>query len=166
MKTLKHLVTCVLLLFVAASVGTLIAKEVGRETSDIRSEERLIPLVIDASAQGEPCRLIACYFHNTDRCSTCLEIERMARDVVESEFSAELSDGRLIWVALNMEEPANRPYVDLFDLAMPTLVLLRLRGETIESWTPLNDTWGLVRSAVRFSMYVEDHVRRLLRGCP
>jgi hypothetical protein len=161
---LKRIVTFLLLSFVAASVATLVAKEVSDRGTALPSE-RIIPLTTDVAGGDGACRVVACYFHNTDRCSTCLEIERAAREIVESTFSAELASGRLTWVALNMEEEENRPYIAQFDLAMPTLVIVRVNDGVVEDWTPLNDTWGLVRNAVRLSMYVADNVRRSLEGC-
>jgi hypothetical protein len=164
LNALKRATTVLLLLFVAASVGTLIAKETSRREPD-RVSASAIPVVVDPDRAEGPCRVIACYFHNTDRCSTCLQIEQAARETVEEAFAVELASGRLTWMTLNMEESQNRAYIAQFDLARPTLVVMRLRGETIERWSPLDDTWGLIRNSVKFSLYVKDNVSRLLEGC-
>jgi hypothetical protein len=161
---LRRATAFLLLAFVVASVVTLVAKEVThREPAE--PSVRIVPLATDPGSADGTCRIVACYFHNTDRCSTCLEIERTAREVVEKTFSAELASGQLTWVALNMEEEENRAYIAQFDLAMPTLVVLRVKGGVVEDWAPLANTWGLIRNAARFSMYVTDNVRRYLEGC-
>ncbi|MDD4904164.1 MAG: nitrophenyl compound nitroreductase subunit ArsF family protein [Candidatus Bipolaricaulis sp.] len=165
MVWLKRGVTFVLLAFVAASVVTLVAREFTDRESALPGEARVLPLETDVASGDGACRVVACYFHNKDRCATCLEIEQTAREAVEENFPSELADGRLTWIALNMEEAANRPYIDQFDLAMPTLVVVRVKGGAVEEWEPLSDTWGLVRNAVRLSMYVTDHVRRSLEAC-
>jgi hypothetical protein len=159
-----------LLLFVVASVVTLIAKEVShRETGESSTREpstKAIPLTIVTGRADGPCRVVACYFHNTVRCATCLQIEQAARETVEASFSGELTSGRLTWMALNMEEEGNRAYATLFDMAMPTLILVRVDGDAIAEWAPLENTWGLIRNPDRFSMYIADNVRVFLEACP
>jgi hypothetical protein len=159
-----------LLLFVVASVVTLIAKEVShRETGESSTREpstKAIPLTIVTGRADGVCRVVACYFHNTVRCATCLQIEQAARETVEASFSGELASGRLTWMALNMEEEGNRAYATLFDMAMPTLVLIRVDGDAIAEWAPLENTWGLIRNPARFSMYIADNVRVFLEACP
>jgi len=161
---LKRVTTLLLLLFVAASVGTLIAKELSHRNPQ-EALARSIPLVTNPDHAEGPCRVIVCYFHNTDRCSTCLQIEKSACETVEETFAVELASTRLTWMALNMEEPENRPYILEFGLAMPTLIVMRLRGDAVESWIALDDTWGLIRNSFRFSLYVKDNVRLFLEGC-
>jgi len=172
---LRRATTILLLLFVVASVVTLIAKEVShretgepslREPSTGESSTRAIPLTIVTGSADGPCRVVACYFHNTVRCATCLQIEQAARETVEASFSAELASGRLTWMAMNMEEEAYRAYAALFDMAMPTLILIRVDGDAIAEWAPLENTWGLIRNPDRFSMYIADNVRVFLEACP
>jgi len=153
-----------LLLFVAASVATLIAKELSPHNPE-EALTRIIPLVIDPDDAEGSCRVIVCYFHNTDRCSTCLQIEKSSREIIDETFAAELASKRLTWMTLNMEKTENRPYIAEFGLAMPTLIVMRLRGDAVESWIALDDTWGLIRNPFRFSLYVKDNVRLFLEGC-
>ncbi|MEI6170977.1 MAG: nitrophenyl compound nitroreductase subunit ArsF family protein [bacterium] len=170
MAGLRRATTILLLLFVVASVVTLIAKEVShRETGESSTREpstRAIPLTIVTGRADGVCRVVACYFHNTVRCATCLQIEQAARETVEKTFSAELASGRLTWMAMNMEEEAYRAYATLFDMAMPTLILVRVDGDAIAEWAPLENTWGLIRNPDRFSMYIADNVRVFLEACP
>ncbi|MEW5826232.1 MAG: nitrophenyl compound nitroreductase subunit ArsF family protein [Candidatus Bipolaricaulota bacterium] len=164
MVWLKRIVTIALLGFVGVSVGTLVAQEVGRRAAPVQAVQ-LIPLASDLASSDGPCRIIVCYFHNTERCATCLAIEDAARETVETAFADDLAAGRVTWLSLDMEQPENRPYIDQFDLAMPTLVVIRLAGLSIERWTALGETWGYIRSPVRFSMYVGDALRAVMEGC-
>lgn len=196
MKTARFLVTMALLLFVGATVGTLIAQEVTRPEARIGEEgesaaetSETAPLdepgmsTVDASdvegsaeAAGDVAALTAqaavksacvvdvIYFHNTQRCWTCQEIEREARTIVEEEFAAEVAAETLRWSAINMEE--ERAYISQYDLAMPSLVLVRRVGDEVVDWIALNDTWSLIRSKTRFSMYIVDSLRAFLEACP
>jgi hypothetical protein len=177
--------TILLLLFVVASVVTLVAKEVihretgepsqgessttepsMREPSTTGTSTSAIPLTIVTGRAEGVCRVVACYFHNTVRCATCLQIEQAARETVEKTFPAELASGRLTWMAMNMEAEGHRAYATLFDMAMPTLVLIRVDGDVIAEWAPLENTWGLIHNLDRFSMYITDNVRGFLEACP
>lgn len=117
----------------------------------------------EAVEDGAPCTVRAIYFHNTHRCYTCLKIEEAAKGVMEAQFAAAFSDGRLEWSAVNMEQ--ERLYIAAYDLSMPTLVLVRFVGGEEQEWIALEDTWKLIRSEARFAMYIKDQVRAFLGAC-
>lgn len=211
MKLTKLIVAILLLLFVAATVGTLIAQEVARpkmqvaetdksvlpvetsvpatteistseqnpvvsepaatdepEPSDAIDETNVteeigeIPVVASPSS-GTPCVIEAIYFHSTYRCVTCLDIENEARAIVETEFAEEMAAGKLRWSAINMEE--ERAYVNQYDLAMPSLVLIRKVGDEVVEWITLHDTWSNIRSSTRFTVYIIDSFQEFMEGC-
>ena len=189
MKTVKLGATIVLLLFVGATIGMLIAQEVSRpEAAPIadealagpasasgtdlgaktREEEPTVPPATTDSIAGPSedtaCVIDAIYFHNSFRCPTCLKIESDAKAVIEAEFLDQLADGRMRWSAVNMEE--QRRFVEQYDLVKPTLILTRSVGGEPYEWVALDETWTLVRSETRFSMYIANGVRAFLEGCP
>lgn len=190
MKTAKLGATIALLLFVAATVGTLIAKEVARpETTRIADGSDSSTMTDETTAVVDPetavteepepsevetpdeeeapgdtaCVIEAIYFHNTYRCVTCLKIEGDAKAIVEKEFAEELAAGKLRWSTINMEE--NRSYISQYDLASPSLVLIRKAGDEVVDWITLDDTWALIRYETRFAMYIVDSFRAFLEGC-
>jgi hypothetical protein len=212
MKLTRTVITILLLLFVGATVGTLIAQEVARpESSATESSTFELPVetnVSDASetANSEPdpvledvvgdpalseldasassglvegsveslvlpppstdvlCVIEATYFHNTNRCVTCLKIEGDAKAIVEQEFAEELAAGRLRWSTINMEE--ERAAISQYDLVAPSLVLIRKVGDEVVEWITLEETWALVRSTTRYTAYIIDSFETFLKGCP
>ena len=212
MKLTRSVLTILLLLFVGATVGTLIAQEVGRPEPQATgiSESELLDArsVTDASetANSEPdpvleevvgdpalseldasassgavegsveslvlpppstdalCVIEATYFHNTNRCVTCLKIEGDAKAIIEESFAAELAAGRLRWSTINMEE--NRAYISQYNFASPSLVLIRKVGDEVVDWVTLEETWALVRSTTRYSAYIVDSFQTFLEACP
>ncbi len=207
MKLAKSVITILLLLFVAATVGTLIAqemdypKEQGAETDEsilpiepsvpvtsepvinefavadeterpeagaldetsVAEETGESPAVVSPLAE-EPCVIEAIYFHNTHRCVTCLDIESEAKAIVEEVYAVELAAGKLRWSAINMED--ERSYISQYDLASPSLVLIRKIGSEVVDWITLHETWSTIRSSTRFSAYIVDTFSAFLRGCP
>ena len=204
MKLTKLVTTILLLMFVAATVGTLIAQEVARPKMQVaETDESVLPVetsvpatsetstteqdpvvsetelseadTIDetdvaeetdeppAVASEEPCVIEAIYFHSTYRCVTCLDIENGAKAIVEAEFAEELAAGKLRWLAINMED--ERTYISQYDLAMPSLVLIRKVGDEVVDWITLDDTWTQIRSSTRFSAYIRDSLQAFMEGC-
>ena len=198
MKLAKLVLTIFLLLFVAATVVTLIAQEVARPKAQVaEANESILPVELSVPASSEsapseqepvlnesavvsetqlpeadvldevsvaeetdetlavaPFVIEAIYFHNTYRCVTCTKIESAAKAIVEAEFADELAAGTLRWSAINMEE--ERAYISLYDLAMPSLVLIRKVGDEVVDWITLHETWSQIRSSTRFSAYIVD----------
>ncbi|MFC2105706.1 nitrophenyl compound nitroreductase subunit ArsF family protein [Candidatus Bipolaricaulota bacterium] len=207
MKLAKSVLTILLLLFVGATVGTLIAQEVSRPATQVAEEVESTPSVepiavsvgetptseppvsevsgstevatpegigavggaserspVEASTTIAPCVIEAIYFHNTNRCVTCLKIEGDAKAIVEREFAEELAAGKLRWSTINMEE--ERAYISRYDLVSPSLVLTRKVGDEVVGWTTLTETWALVRSATRFASYIVECFQAFLGECP
>jgi hypothetical protein len=213
MKLMRSVATILLLLFVVATVGTLIAQEVVRsehtavpgnepdlslendntgvagqspdETAASPIERSELPELPEGSsaehgilddtavpevptqdvvAEAEAaCVIEAVYFHNTHRCVTCLKIEGDAKAIVEEVFAEELAAGTLRWSTINMED--NPALSVQYNLASPSLVLLRKSGDQVVDWVLLEETWALVRSTTRYSAYIIESFSTFLEGC-
>ena len=210
MKLMRSAATILLLLFVVATVGTLIAQEVVRpEHSAVPGNEPDLSLendniavagqspdetavspidlpemdegssaehgILDDTAVPEvptqdavvvaeaACVIEAVYFHNTHRYVTCLKIEGDAKAIVEEVFAEEMAAGTLRWSTINMED--NPALSVQYNLASPSLVLLRKSGDQVVDWVLLDQTWSLVRSTTRFSAYITDSFETFLEGC-
>ena len=214
MKLMRTVITILLLLFVGATVGTLIAQEVARPepqpiaesdgelpgetpatlpSDQSTNDDVAVPMDLlevdegeraesgstDVSVEGQPvdestesasstvadalCVIEAVYFHNTHRCVTCLKIEGDAKAIVEETFADELAAGTLRWSTMNMED--NPSLIVQYNLASPSLVLLRKNGDQVVEWVLLEETWALVRSTTRYSAYIIDSFGAFLEGC-
>jgi hypothetical protein len=115
-------------------------------------------ITTNAAAQ----QVIAYYFHGTVRCETCLMIEKLARMVVEQQFSPELAAHRLSFVPVNYDLPENVHFLTDYKLPCPSLVLVRQKEGKAEKWKLLGDTWQLVHEPVKLDNYVETEVRNFL----
>jgi thioredoxin 1 len=155
MKT-KSALTFVLLGFVAVSAAAMVWKEV-RTAPEAPMDTRG---VADRSASGS--KLIAYYFHGKVRCVTCNDIERTAREAIESGFGPELASGRIAWRVVNYEEPGNEHYATDYRLAAPCVVLVSMRDGRQESWTSLPEVWELVGDEAAFTRFVQARVAEQL----
>ncbi len=99
-------------------------------------------------------KLIAYYFHRTQRCRTCLTIEAYAKEVLTDGFPEALETGELEWRLVNLEEPANEHFVEDYELAASALVLVDTQNGAQTGWRNLECVWELVSDELKFKAYV------------
>jgi hypothetical protein len=97
------------------------------------------------------------YFHGNARCTTCRTIEAYAQEVMTSAFAEDLGAKRLEWLVVNVDEPANRHFIDDFQLYARSLVVVDARDP--KRYKVLEKVWELVRDKPAFHKYVEQEVR-------
>ena len=152
---MKRLIAPSTLLVVSGVLAALIAFSSGGRAED--------PAGADAAAAQTPSTgVVAYYFHGDFRCRTCLAIERQAHETITADFADELASGRLIWRALNIEEPGNEHFVEDFKLVTRSLVLVSYRDGKVQRFQNLDKVWQLVRDEELFSQYVRESTRAFL----
>lgn len=128
-------------------------------TSDARDDSAPSP---EAPEPRTDHKLIAYYFHRTQRCQTCLTIEAYTEEALNEAFPDALETGELEFRTVNLDEPANEHFVDDFELAASSLVLVDyLDGEKI-AWRNLPRVWELFGNERRFKDYVESETSLFL----
>lgn len=181
----KKVTTIVLLAFVAASVVYLVYSESGTEeakpaqaTTGVSTgfgvhEAGGKPVAGSATTPGEPApdaeqaahKVIAYYFHSTQRCATCLKIERLAEAALREQFAAAFESGQLEWHAVNMEESPNEHFVHDYQLVTSSLVLVDLHDDEQRDWTEMEKVWEYVHDdEAAFKQYVAQQAREYLES--
>ena len=163
----KSIATVVLLAFVGVSVAYLIIQE-SRSKPAVQSESGQVAVARRESktpgdvgqTSAEPDqqtshKLIAYYFHRTQRCRTCLTIEAYAEEALKDAFPEALATGELEWHAINVEEPANEHFVEDYQLSFSALVLVDMQKGEQREWRNLERVWELVGDELEFKAYVE-----------
>lgn len=154
-------VTLLLLLFLVASVGTIVAKETGPSTTSTETT----PAVVAAPVENKSVnKVIAFYFYGNVRCATCRTMQALATEAIETRFADALKDGRLEMVSINVDEPGNEHYVEEYQLTTRAVVLARFEGKTQKEWKNLDKIWQLVRNRDAFIEYVSNETTLLLNG--
>ena len=92
----RGIVRGVLLCFVLISIGFALGKEVTHRRIAATSASTSAPRPAEAGT-----RIAVYYMHMTLRCVSCNTIERMAHDLVQTEFADALSDGRVEWAVVS-----------------------------------------------------------------
>jgi len=118
----------------------------------------------NVTAPDSSHRIMVYYFHRTVRCPGCLEIESMAQQVIDQNFVEEQQDGRVVWLALNIDDPENQDFVKDYDLEASTLVIADSRTNVKERWKKLDKVWELRGNPEVFNQYIREEVAAYLAG--
>lgn len=62
-------------------------------------------------------------FHTKQRCPTCIAIEQLTREVVETDFAAQLTDGSLTFRVVDISE--NEALADKYEVPWSSLLVTR-----------------------------------------
>jgi len=163
----RTILTAVLLVFVAVSVGYLIAKEAGRNPPP--GPEDQAPAVSRETSDQETApasthKVLAYYFHGNVRCSTCRKIEAYTQEAIEGTLAEALKDGRLEWQVVNVDHPSNEHFVQDYQLFTRSVVVVGTRDGKQVRWKNLERIWDLVHDKGAFVNYIQDEVRAYLGG--
>jgi len=93
-----------------------------------------------------------------------LKIESFSREAVEGGFGKELKDGRVVWRLVNIDEPANRHYIDDYQLYAKSVIVADVRGGDEVRWKNLMKVWQLTGDKELFIKYIQDEVREYLEA--
>jgi Tfp pilus assembly major pilin PilA len=117
--------------------------------------------------QGASCdsnnKVIAYYFHGTNRCTTCRTIERYSKEAIDRYFAQELKNGTLDFKPINVDEPENRHYIQDYQLYTRSLVLVQYKDDKQQEWKNLSEVWSYVSDKEKFYQYVKDETERFLQ---
>jgi hypothetical protein len=159
----KKIVTIFLLLFVAVSIFFLIGKETntGKSEMENHTTETITAgnLKSELSFEETGEKVIVYYFHGNKRCGGCGLIESYSKETVDVQFAEELSKGTVQWVAVNVENPENRHYVEEYELYGPSLLLAHYKDGKKVEWKNLDQVWTLSKNKTEFIKYVETELR-------
>jgi len=161
---IKNIISGVLLLFVGVSVAYLVTGGFDGKGRDAVSNERDVATQPAGGTGGDGAEnvVIAYYFHGYKRCNTCRTIEAYTVEALETGFSDELRRGDLAWLVVNVEEPENEHYVEDYELATKTVVLVEVKDGEESRWTRLDEVWQLVGDKESFVDYIQESTREYL----
>lgn len=158
--TARSVLTGALLLFVAAGIAVFALKEFRGRPSPSGTGPPAVETAGSAAGRG----VIAYYFAGKVRCSSCRKIEALSRKAIGDGFPRETADGRVRFLAVNVDEPGNRHFVDDYRLDSSALVLVETRDGKPAGWRNLRDVWTLLDDETRFLEYVRGNVASGLKG--
>lgn len=98
------------------------------------------------------------YFHTAKRCPTCLAIQQVTEQVLQTNYSQHLGD-KIVYQAVNLSDPQNAALANTYQVAWSSLILHRdtLRIDLTQ------DAFAYARTEPeRFQQLLNEHIQQLL----
>ena len=126
-----------------------------------------VPPPVAAAAAAAPAReVVVTYFTTNIRCESCLTIERLTRESLDTCFAAELADGRMRFQMINTSLPENRHFTDDYDISLKTVVVSDRRAGREVNWKRFDQVWDLLDDPAAFHDMMCAGVRGVMSAGP
>ena len=108
--------------------------------------------------------VVVYYFHTTNRCYSCTQLEKLTYLAIAEGFEQELADGRVKFAAVNVEQDENKHFIKDYKLFTKSVIVSDVAQGKEQRWKTLQKVWELLRDDQAFTDYVQEEVRQYLLG--
>lgn len=138
------------LLMIALCVG-MVACSNGKAKNGSKEEKQVKKNVVEVL-----------YFHNRQRCPTCVAIENNTKELVESEFSEAMKSRKLVFKSVDITE--NEELADKYEVSWSSLVLVDYDKNGKEEVTNMTEfAFGNARTRPdNFKKGLSEHINTML----
>ncbi len=157
MLDLKKILTVGLLSFVAISVAYFIYDEV-RLASNLEKTKKTESEQSEINQSDIDDYINVYYFHGTQRCHECLEMEAYIEECLESYFSEELADGTIRLKVINIDHRENQDYIDKYFIMYNSVILQKFVNNEATEWKYLDEAWNLVNNKKEFINFIKKEI--------
>ena len=109
---------------------------------------------------GTENQVVVYYLHSTFRCATCNNIETMTHNLLKTDFSEELDDGRILWRELDFQ--ANESVAQRYQVIASCVVIARVGADGREEYRRVDEVWTLMRDPPAFNAFLGKIIRNYL----
>jgi thiol-disulfide isomerase/thioredoxin len=114
------------------------------------------------AADAPKDRIVAMYFHRTERCPTCQKMGSYSEEAVKTAFADEIKEGKVAFYYIDFQAAKNAKYVNAYGITGPTLIVAKISDNKVVSRRNLEDIWEHVRDKPAFLQYVQENVKAAL----
>jgi Zn-dependent alcohol dehydrogenase len=114
------------------------------------------------AADAPKDRVIAMYFHRTQRCPTCLKMGSYSEEAVKTAFAEEVKKGQVAFFFIDFQDEKNARYTKAYDVTGPALIVAKIANNKVASYRNLEDIWNKVDDKLEFLRYVQENVKAAL----
>jgi len=115
------------------------------------------------AAEASTDRVVAMYFHRTQRCPTCLKMGSYSEEAVKSGFAQQVKDGKVEFRYIDFQDGKNAALTKGYKVGGPTLIVARVAGGKVAEYKNLTEIWTKVRDKEAFVEYVRNNVKSYLK---
>ncbi len=104
-------------------------------------------------------RVVAMYFHRTQRCPTCLKMGSYTQEAVKSGFAKQLKERTIELHEIDFQNKKKAAFTKAYKITGPALIVARVTDNKVAEFKNLKDIWTHVGDKKAFIKYVQEHVK-------
>ncbi|QBF83268.1 hypothetical protein EXU30_11585 [Shewanella maritima] len=101
------------------------------------------------------------YFHGNARCYSCKRIEELTNKSINSGYSSQLKQQKVILNIVNLEQEGNDHYIDDFQLITRSVVVAIEQQGGVVAYSRLDRVWDLISQPEQFTQYIYQEIDQL-----
>ena len=113
---------------------------------------------VAAAADAPADRVVAMYFHRTQRCPTCQKMGSYSEEAVKTGFAEEVKDGAVAFYYIDFQDKKNAKFAKGYDVSGPALIVAKIKGKKVKEFKDLEDIWTNVADKEAFTKYVQENI--------
>ena len=102
--------------------------------------------------------IVVYYFHKTARCPSCITLERVTRESVESAFEKELKNGRIKLISIDIDKKENEHFANDYNLEFQSVIISDVREGKERRWKKLDKVWKLLHEEWDLREYIQKEI--------
>jgi thiol-disulfide isomerase/thioredoxin len=111
------------------------------------------------SAADKPAdRVVAIYFHRTERCPTCKKMGSYSEEAVKKAFAKQIKDGTVEFFYIDYQNKKNAALKKGYKVTDPALIVAKIVDNKVKAFKDLPDIWEKVGDKPAFMKYVQANV--------
>ena len=111
------------------------------------------------AADAPKDRVVAMYFHRTQRCPTCLKMGSYSEEAVKSAFADEIKKGQVAFYFIDFQDPKNARYANAYNIGGPALIVAKIADNKVASYRNLEEIWSNVGDKSAFLRDVQENLK-------
>ncbi len=104
-------------------------------------------------------RVVAMYFHRTQRCPTCQKMGTYTEEAIRTGFAKQLKERTVEFHYIDYENKKYEAFTKAYKITGPALIVARVANAKVAEFKNLEDIWTNVGDKKAFIKYVQDNVK-------
>ena len=118
---------------------------------------------MQAQADDPPAdRVVAMYFHRTERCPTCKMMGSYSEEAVKKGFPSQVESGSVEFRYIDFQQPKNAKLTKAYKVTGPALIIADVKDNKVSDYRDLKEIWVKVREKPEFIKYVRTNIQAYL----
>ncbi len=103
-------------------------------------------------------RVVAIYFHRTQRCPTCQKMGSYTEAAIKTGFATQLLDRSVEFHYVDFQNEKNAAYTKAYKITGPALIVARIKDNRVAEYKDLKEIWSNVGDQKAFMKYVQHEI--------